>query len=60
MAKLFGAKFDIISPVWLQVLHKGKQKYEIGGTHDVDAKWIQDVRKAGARGKKGTEQMFIS
>ncbi|XP_031623934.1 chitinase domain-containing protein 1 [Contarinia nasturtii] len=52
VAKTFGSKFDIISPVWLQVLHKGKHKYEIGGTHDVDAKWIQDVRRAGPPGKK--------
>lgn len=52
MAKIFGAKFDMISPVWLQIVHKGKNQYEIAGTHDVDAKWIQDVRKAGPPGKK--------
>lgn len=52
VAKLFGSKFDMISPVWLQVLHKGEQKYEIGGAHDVDAKWMQEVRKSGPPGKK--------
>lgn len=52
VAKTFGAKFNIISPVWLQVQHKRNNKYEISGTHDVDAKWIQDVRKTGPPGKK--------
>lgn len=52
VAKLFGSKFDMISPVWLQVLHKGSHKYEISGAHDVDAKWIRDVRKSGPPGKK--------
>lgn len=35
----------MISPVWLQVIKKGKD-YEIGGTHDIDAGWIRDVRRA--------------
>lgn len=52
MAKTFGAKFDIISPVWLQIQQKGKNKYEITGTHDIDTKWIQDVRQTGASGIK--------
>lgn len=52
MAKIFGAKFDMISPVWLQVLHKGKNIYEIGGTHDIDVKWAQEVRRVGQPGKK--------
>lgn len=51
VAKTFGTKFDIISPVWLQVQHKRNNKYEISGTHDVDARWIQDVRRTGP-GKK--------
>lgn len=49
---MFGAKIDYVSPVWLQVQHKGKNKYEIAGTHDVDAKWIQEVRKAGGKKSK--------
>lgn len=52
VAKIFGAKFDIISPVWLQVIKKGKQKFDIGGTHDVDDKWIQDVRRTGPKKSK--------
>lgn len=43
----------MISPVWLQILHKGQQKYEIGGAHDIDAKWLHDVRKTGPINKKG-------
>lgn len=40
----------MVSPVWLQILRKGKLKYEVGGTHDIDAGWVKDVRKYG-RGK---------
>lgn len=47
IAKVFGAKFDMISPVWFQVLHKGNNEYEIGGMHDIDLNWIKDVREAG-------------
>lgn len=52
MAKIFGPKFDMISPVWLQVLRKDRHVYEIGGAHDIDAGWIRDVRKAGPKGQK--------
>lgn len=50
----------MVSPVWLQVLHKGKQKYEIGGTHDIDAKWLHEVRKSGSPGKKSKFVAFSS
>lgn len=46
MAKIWAGKFDIISPVWLQVLRRGNS-YEIGGTHDIDLGWIKDVRTSG-------------
>lgn len=59
VAKIFGAKFDIISPVWFQVLQKGKNKYEIGGLHDIDAEWMRDVRKTGG-GKKSKLPDFCS
>lgn len=49
VAKIFGAKFDMISPVWLQVISVGQANYEISGTHDVDANWIKAVRKAGPK-----------
>lgn len=52
VAKIFGAKFDMISPVWLQVRHTGNKKYEITGTHDIDSGWVEDVRKAGPPGQK--------
>jgi chitinase domain-containing protein 1 len=47
IAKIFGRKFNIISPVWLQVLRKGDLNYEIAGTHDCDENWMRDVRRAG-------------
>lgn len=50
VAKIWGPKFDVVSPVWLQILRKGKLKYEVGGTHDIDDGWVKDVRKYG-RGK---------
>ncbi|XP_055386382.1 chitinase domain-containing protein 1 [Condylostylus longicornis] len=47
VAKIWGKKFDIISPVWLQVLRKGENSYILAGVHDVDINWMKDVRKAG-------------
>ncbi|GLV39421.1 uncharacterized protein CBL_13300 [Carabus blaptoides fortunei] len=48
VAKIFGSKFTHISPVWLQVVRAGKNKYEIKGTHDIDKGWLKDVKKSGA------------
>ena len=48
-AKTFGKKFSSVSPVWLQIVPQpGNQEhpYVVMGTHDVDKKWLQDVRKA--------------
>lgn len=47
VAKTWGAKFNYVSPVWLQVLRKGPKQYELGGAHDIDAGWVKDVKKAG-------------
>ncbi|CAO1409059.1 unnamed protein product [Diamesa hyperborea] len=46
VAKMF-RKFEIISPVWLQIVRKGDLKYELAGTHDIDSGWINDVKKSG-------------
>lgn len=52
VAKIFGPKFNMISPVWLQILRRGEGDYEFGGAHDIDANWIRDVRKAGPKNQK--------
>uniref|UniRef100_A0A8C5RQF1 CHID1 protein n=1 Tax=Laticauda laticaudata TaxID=8630 RepID=A0A8C5RQF1_LATLA len=36
IAKTFGNKFTTISPVWLQVKRRGKEKFQVTGLHDVD------------------------
>ncbi|XP_056637560.1 chitinase domain-containing protein 1 [Diorhabda sublineata] len=51
IAKIFGNKFTHISPVWLQLKRRGKQKYEVTGTHDVDKDWMVTVRNAGRERK---------
>jgi chitinase domain-containing protein 1 len=45
IAKIFAKKFDYISPVWLNIKRTGLEKYLIGGTHDIDQKWIEAVRE---------------
>lgn len=45
IAKNFSSKFTHISPVWLQVKRLSAKKYELGGTHDIDQKWMNAVRK---------------
>lgn len=48
VAKIFGSKFSLVSPVWLQVNADALDKYSIGGLHDVDQGWIEEVRSKGA------------
>ncbi|CRK90630.1 CLUMA_CG004332, isoform A [Clunio marinus] len=47
VAKIFGPKLNIISPVWLQIMRISDQKYEITGTHDIDKGWMKEVREKG-------------
>jgi len=49
VAKLFGAKFTLISPVWLQVTVSNNDDFLLGGAHDVDQGWIKEVRKHGTK-----------
>jgi chitinase domain-containing protein 1 len=45
IAKIFAQKFDLISPVWLQIKRTGRRKYELTGTHDIDSNWLQTIRQ---------------
>jgi len=49
VAKTHASKFTFISPVWfnIQPTKGGKSKFKISGGHDVDASWVQEVRKNG-------------
>jgi len=49
VAKIFGGKFTLISPVWLQVTVSSNDDFLIGGAHDVDQGWIKEVKKNGAK-----------
>ncbi|NXP69514.1 CHID1 protein, partial [Ramphastos sulfuratus] len=47
IAKIFGTKFTLISPVWLQVRRRGKERFQFSGLHDADkGSWMKDVRKS--------------
>lgn len=46
MAKIWGSKFDLISPVWMQIFRLPTQTYQLNGGHDVDSGWIEDVRSS--------------
>ena len=52
VAKTFGDKLSLVSPVWLQIQPSDKQNpsvpYIIGGTHDIDKNWIADVKNRNA------------
>ncbi|XP_074129694.1 chitinase domain-containing protein 1 isoform X1 [Sminthopsis crassicaudata] len=45
IAKIFGNKFTMISPVWLQVKRRGVELYQILGLHDSDQDWMKSVKK---------------
>lgn len=36
IAKIFGNKFTLVSPVWLQVKRRGKERFQFTGLHDAD------------------------
>jgi len=42
---MFANKFEMISPVWLQIKRGADGTYQITGEHDVDSKWIGRLRK---------------
>ena len=48
VAKTFGEKFSLISPVWLQIQPSNEndpsKPYLIGGSHDIDRNWVTDVK----------------
>lgn len=46
MAKKYANKFDMISPVWLQVKRIGRNSYQLAGVHDIDKGWMKDVRES--------------
>ena len=51
MAKIFGEKFSLISPVWLQIQPSkddSSKPYLIGGSHDIDGNWVAEVKKNNA------------
>ncbi|XP_050392427.1 chitinase domain-containing protein 1 [Patella vulgata] len=45
IAKIFGAKFDYVSPVWLQLQRKPGGAFHMAGGHDIDKGWVSDVTK---------------
>lgn len=47
IAKMFAHKFTYVSPVWLQIQRRSASGYVIQGSHDIDAKWAEDVSKGG-------------
>eukprot|EP01137_Pigoraptor_chileana_P015542 Opistho-2@71583 len=46
IAKGFGAKFTLVSPVWFLLRPSPSHLFEIVGGHDVDQGWLNDVRAA--------------
>lgn len=47
VAKTFGNKLNLVSPVWLQVAVDKHGDYFVGGEQDIDQNWIRDVKKSG-------------
>ncbi|XP_046645969.1 chitinase domain-containing protein 1-like isoform X1 [Daphnia pulicaria] len=52
VAKIFANKFDLISPVWLQVTPTpGGKGYVMTGLHDVDKNWMTTVKNKSTQSK---------
>jgi chitinase domain-containing protein 1 len=46
LAKWFASKFTHISPVWYQLALVDNMKPELRGGHDVDQRWLQELKSA--------------
>uniref|UniRef100_A0A8C9VTF0 Chitinase domain-containing protein 1 n=1 Tax=Scleropages formosus TaxID=113540 RepID=A0A8C9VTF0_SCLFO len=46
IAKLFGPKMSLVSPVWLQLRRRGQESFHITGLQDHDPGWVKAVRKS--------------
>ena len=46
VSKTFANKFNMISPVWLQIKRIKVKKYEFSGAHDIDKNWLKSVKKS--------------
>ncbi|XP_053206966.1 chitinase domain-containing protein 1-like [Panonychus citri] len=45
IARTFAKKYTHISPVWLQLkLNEDEETTRIEGTHDIDSKWMEDLK----------------
>ncbi|XP_065827040.1 chitinase domain-containing protein 1-like [Oscarella lobularis] len=44
IAKIFGAKFTTVSPVWLQIKRKQDGSFDILGGHDITQDWMSEVK----------------
>ncbi|KAL9653460.1 hypothetical protein ABK040_002094 [Willaertia magna] len=42
-------KFNIISPVWLNIIPNKGNIFEISGIHDIDLNWMKEVRKVNSK-----------
>uniref|UniRef100_A0AC35U346 Glyco_18 domain-containing protein n=1 Tax=Rhabditophanes sp. KR3021 TaxID=114890 RepID=A0AC35U346_9BILA len=49
IAKEKSSKFSHIVPVWLQIVGNKEHVCEIQGYHDIDHKWIEDVKKGNSK-----------
>ncbi|XP_041982179.1 chitinase domain-containing protein 1 [Aricia agestis] len=47
VAKSWAAKFNYVSPVWLQIKRQTPNIYIISGLHDVDNGWMKSVKQKG-------------
>ncbi|XP_055711105.1 chitinase domain-containing protein 1 [Phlebotomus papatasi] len=45
VAETFAPKFDVVAPVWLQILRKGDKQYKLGGMHDIDEMWMKEIKR---------------
>ena len=47
----FDRNRSMVSPVWYNIRRTGVAKYQLGGEHDVDVNWMNEVRGNDSRGE---------
>jgi hypothetical protein len=59
IAEKFTNKFEMISPVWLQIKRSPDGTYKISGDHDIDSNWMKRLKNSNPA-IKSSKLIFIS
>jgi hypothetical protein len=60
IAEKFTNKFEMISPVWLQIKRSPDGTYKISGDHDIDSNWMKRLKNSNPSTKSSKLILLLS